>query len=536
MMQSSTPILKISAVACAVASALALSACGGGSAGTASTNSNTTVSTASYSGTVSGLGSIVVNGVRFSTTGADTLDGDDPSQPFTKALPLGATVTVTGTVNDATQTGQASQITVHGGVRGQVSAVDATAMTLTVDGQLIKVDANTVFEARQGSTFTLATIAANVNATTPVPVYVEVYGVADANNTVVATRIEEETSADLASRGHAIKGAVSNLLATSASAGSFDLTLRSGVIAHVSYDATTVFRPDLLAVANGSNVRVLFSSADAAALKTATSGTTVNVTATKVLVKRDKQSDGTTSKLQGAIKAISGTTWTIGDVSVDVSQSPKLEGSITLANATVGTIVKVKGTFTNGVLVASSIESDDHERVLAGGTKLYGAVSASTDNSGLTPATASTFVVQGLTVTMTSATRGNLPTVGTYVEVLAQTDAQTGLLNALKVETQASGSSAFEVYGTVPCSNGQSDLATIFTLTQRTGALTVDGSTATIKAGKKVDLLTPAATGATLQCLVEVKGSMALVNNINTLQATAIEVKLRAAPLVSTAR
>ena len=45
--------------------AITLAACGGGGGGTTSANN----STVTYSGTVTGLGSIVVNGVRFSTIG-----------------------------------------------------------------------------------------------------------------------------------------------------------------------------------------------------------------------------------------------------------------------------------------------------------------------------------------------------------------------------------------------------------------------------------------------------------------------------------
>jgi hypothetical protein len=509
-MNSSTPFMKLGALALAVTTLVSLSACGGGGGGDSSSAAGA-ATTSSYSGTISGLGSIVVNGVRFSTTGARTADEDNPDQPFTKAFALGTTVTVTGTVNADGSTGSATSVVVHGGVRGKVTAVDVANSRFTVAGQTIVVDADTVYDGTTAG-FGLTTLVAGTS-------FVEVYGVYDsATQTVKATRVEEETNAGVAALGFAFKGQVRNLDSTGHT---FDVALRSGVTAHVSYADANV-KPTGNTLVNGADVRVLVTQSDADALAAASSGT-VNVTASKVLLKRDKQADGIVSKLQGAVTSVSsdGLSWTIGDVTVDVSQNPELEGFASLGSVTVGTVVKVKGRFSNGVLVARSIESDSHERDQAdGGVKLFGAVTT-VDNVN----SPNTFVVQGVTVAMGANTLGTLPTVGSYVEVLAKQ--VNGVLTAVRVSTPSGtqAARAFEVYGTAPCTAGTADLRGSFTLALRSGTLAVDGSAATIETGRDVDM---SAADTTKQCVLEVKGTMDTVNSVRTLKATVIEVLKRA--------
>ena len=85
----------LSALAAAVA--LTLAACGGGGSGssTASTSGGQATAAATYSGTVSGLGSIVVNGVRFSTSNARATDAETEGS-YARAFALGTMVSVSG--------------------------------------------------------------------------------------------------------------------------------------------------------------------------------------------------------------------------------------------------------------------------------------------------------------------------------------------------------------------------------------------------------------------------------------------------------
>ncbi len=510
-----TGFFPLAATTAAALIALTLSACGGGGGDSGSTGNTASVGgTASYSGTVTGLGSIVVNGVRFSTSGADTADGDDPSKAFTKPFGLGTTVTVTGSVDDATGTGTATSITVHGGARGQVSAVDTVNKTFEVAGQVIQVSSTTVFDGTSNG-FGFDFIA---NAGTAV--YVEAFGVLDAaTGTLQATRIEEKTQLDVTAEGYAVRGLVSGL---NTSTHVFDLTLRTGLIAHVAYVQDANVKPAASLLTDGAGVRIVMDATNAAALASATTGT-VNVTASKVIVKREKQSDGVKAALIGAIKTISSDrkTWTIGDATVDVSQSPELHG-VDLSTITVGTLVKVKGTFANGVLVAKEVSSKSYDDQHAEGVKLFGMVSAATAASGGTPAS---FVVQGVKVTIASTSSLTLPADGTYVEVKAQADAN-GVLTASEIQTQQQVSTvprSFEIYGTASCTNGQSDLGGTFTMTLRDGSVSVDASAATFSASKGVTLIV--STTGSKTCLVEVTG--ALNTSTHVLTATKVEVKAR---------
>lgn len=493
---------RVALSALAAASVLALAACGGGGGSSPSTGTQATAaSTATYSGAVSGLGSIVVNGVRFSTSGASTVDPDDGASPYLRAFALGTTVSVVGDVDDSTATATASSIVVHGGVRGAVSAVNTTNNTLTVAGQVIGVDSNTIF-AINGSTQTLAGLQALLGGG---PVYAEVYVVGDANGGLLATRVEQESALI---GGYAVVGKiVAGSLDTTAH--TFSLLLRTGVTLTVNY-ADNIVRPVGTPLAEGTSVRVITATDPAGA---------ASVTATKVIVKRDRAIAGR-AKLRGVVASMTGNTWVVNDVTVDVSQA-RLEGLTSRANVAVGTFVKIQGSFSNGVLVASKVEADNREYDAGngGGIKLYGVV------SNATPGMPSTFSIQGVTLTL-PASGVALPANGTYVEVIARL--VNGVMTVVNLGNEDNrGLRSFEVYGTTPCTNGSSDLmVSSFTLTQGSGTTTstatVDGRNAVIELENGVSMA--AATSGTAQCLVEVKGA---VNSSGAIAATRIEVKSR---------
>lgn len=512
---------RLALSALAAAAALTLAACGGGGSGSsnASTSGGQATTAATYSGAVSGLGSIVVNGVRFSTSGARATDAETEGT-YARAFALGTTVSVSGDVDDNSATATASSITVYGGVRGAVSAVDTTASTLTVAGQVIKVDANTVFEIN-GTAQTLAGLQTLVVAGTT---YVEVYVVGDAASGFLATRVEQKAAiAD----GYAVIGK-----ATSVTSTSFNLVLRKPsasptVTVTVNYDASKV-RPAGVTITEGTAVRVILpASTD---FSTVADGSAL--TATKVIVKRDRAITGR-AKVRGAVTAVnaSAKTLMVNDVTVDVSQA-KFDDGLTLAGLTVGTVLKVEGTFTNGVLVAREVEADGREYATAGGVKLYGVVSGSTPASGAAPAT---FSVQGVTLTLPAPNPPSnqplaLPVDGTYVEVVARMN--SGVLTVERIGSDdRNAPRSFELYGTTPCRNGSSDLMMpSFLLALRNGTTTtVDGRSAVITLENGVDSMTTSlgTVQNPAQCFIEVKGA---VTSTNTVTATRIEVKARTVP------
>ena len=133
----------------------------------------------SYLGTISGLGSIVVNGVRFETTSASVMDSDDlyGLVEYSSPLALGMTVALQGSADEAQSLGSASKIRLLGGVRGTVSAY-VSGQAMTIGGQTVTLNASTLYADATGQSFTPQAGS-----------YVNVYGLMQADNSFLATRV-----------------------------------------------------------------------------------------------------------------------------------------------------------------------------------------------------------------------------------------------------------------------------------------------------------------------------------------------------------
>jgi uncharacterized protein DUF5666 len=118
--------------------ALAVAGCSGGTGGTGVTSSPTP--TTAF-GTISNFGSVFVNGIEFSTTGANIMLDDNPATQ--NDLRIGMVITVSGSRSGTL--GSATRIDVDGAVRGFVEA-KPDANHWTVMGQTILVDDRTNFE------------------------------------------------------------------------------------------------------------------------------------------------------------------------------------------------------------------------------------------------------------------------------------------------------------------------------------------------------------------------------------------------------
>ena len=125
------------------------------------------------SGRVTAIGSVTVNGVRFTTTeAAVSIDGPPATET---ALKVGMVVTVQGQLlPDGTAT--ANSVDARTEVKGIVTGVDSAARAFTVLGQRIRTDQLTVFA---GGTFD-----------TLLNQYVEVSGFRGAPGDLLATRVE----------------------------------------------------------------------------------------------------------------------------------------------------------------------------------------------------------------------------------------------------------------------------------------------------------------------------------------------------------
>jgi hypothetical protein len=97
------------------------------------------------SGVISGLGGIIVNGVRFDESGAlVTING--AANRAVSELQLGMVVEVTGEIDSATQTGKASTIVATALLSGPAGAVDTANGEITVLGQRVEVKSGTVLQ------------------------------------------------------------------------------------------------------------------------------------------------------------------------------------------------------------------------------------------------------------------------------------------------------------------------------------------------------------------------------------------------------
>lgn len=432
---------------------LVLSACGGGGSSTSVSSPpqsvvNPALAVSTYTGPVAGLGSIIVNGVRFETVGAFVHDGDDPygSAKYQSVIGLGTTVAVAGNVDEKNAVGSAADIRVVGGLRGKITGIDLQLSTLRVNDQLVKVTNNTVFD---GNTTMLAGLLVGNQ--------IEVYGLPQADGSFVATRIESYAETSGAISGVALRGIVA-----STTAGNDSFTLANGI--NVSYSADKVV-PKGAQIRVGSDVRILSAAAPVSG----------KLIATKVLVLGAGEltsgsstfATGSIVKIKGTVDSVSGASIVVSGTKVDIGNLPA---------PAIGAVVEVKGSLSSvGTIIASQIELEGNGRsvdvlgvngqvIYTGNYKqeLYGIVG--------NYVSLSSFTVQGVQVDASKARFeygvSNLAN-NSYVEIKG--NLVNGILVATKVELKgattgistgtgnssdlSSGNRNFEIYATLNCTS-----------------------------------------------------------------------------------
>lgn len=136
----------IMGAACATALSVALLACGGGASDGTSASSGGTGGTGIAYGSVTGFGSVFVNGIEFDTS--STIFLQDGSGGFDQSdLAVGMVVRVQGTIDASGRTGAADTISYKHDLDGPISRVAAGVApgeeTITVLGQIVIVDGQT---------------------------------------------------------------------------------------------------------------------------------------------------------------------------------------------------------------------------------------------------------------------------------------------------------------------------------------------------------------------------------------------------------
>lgn len=307
----------------------AVAACGGGNqvAGIDGRGANpppppVAVSVVSV-GTITGFGSVIVNGIRYETSGAQVnIDGNAGTE---SDLAVGQVVVVRGTLNDDGTTGVAERIDYDDIVEGPVTDIDAVAGTITILEQLIRID--------DGTSFGITIAPASVEGL-QVDDRLEVSGFILADGSISATRIERSDDNDLE-----IVGRVANVAA--------DTFTINGLV--IDFSAAT-----LEDFPNGTPEDGQLVEAEGNML-----GAAGELIATRVEFEDDLFGDDSPDQveIEGFITRFnSAADFDVEGVPVTTNAQTEFEGG-SAADLDINRKVEVEGQFdANGVLVASEVE------------------------------------------------------------------------------------------------------------------------------------------------------------------------------------
>ncbi len=310
-----------------------LVACGGGSGGSSTTPSTTPTNTSSASsvasakttnltqGTVSGFGSVIVNGVHFDVKGASIdIDGQSGVE---SDLAVGQTVSVTGTVDDDGIHGKATKLSAETRIRGPIESIDLTTGVVVVLGQNILIDGDTFYE--DGVTAASLKVGDVIKVSTHI----------NADSTLVATRIEIKTGTE--AKELFLSGAVTNLDTTKMTFKINDIT--------VDYSKATISNLPNKTITEGMLVRVQGTTLNGVFVANG------NVHSSVFDLKHDGELEAkSTVELNGLISSLNiplnemllGPTFKLGNTTVFFTKSVKIEGG-SLVDLTDGIRVRVKG-------------------------------------------------------------------------------------------------------------------------------------------------------------------------------------------------
>jgi len=365
--------LKLKTAGIALFTVTMLSACGGGGGG------STTNTGSAFTGTLTGFGSVFVNGVEFETSGSSiSVDDENASEDDLK---VGMQVTVVGSVDANGTTGTATSITFSDDLEGIVISNSILAGQTTGDinimGQTVSVSSTTIVEG----VATPDLITAGM--------IVEVSGYSSGMGSIQATRIEVK-AADLMTylathpEGVEVKGIVANHDETNSK---FDI---GGIT--IDYSAATL--DDMPA----GNFDGLFVEVKSTAGIDSNSGELI---ASEVELESDGDmghdgNDNDEVEIKGLItSAINGNSFDVNGQTVTVDDQTEYEG-INKAGLLVGVMIEVEGHYQNGSLLAEEVEVEDESSNEVSDT--VASVTTTATNSG-------TVTLQGgMVITVTSAT------------------------------------------------------------------------------------------------------------------------------------
>src|ERR1700756_4356006 len=336
-------------------------ACGGGSGMSQSSGMTPLIAT----GTITGFGSIYVNGIHFQTASATIRKNGmtvDQAQ-----LAVGEGARIKGSKDDADNTGVADEVDVDEAVIGAIDKIDTTGGTVTVLAQIVKINA--------GTSFSKDIQPADITGLKTGDV-IHVSGMTDSSGDIVATRIEKGS----ASSPLQVVGTVASL-----NAGSHTFMINALTVDYSSANVTGFMSG---APSNGDVVEVRGTTYDMATQK---------LTATHVqreMTDEEEAGDNRDMEREGLItRFASATDFDVGGKPVTTTSSTVYRNG-TAADLALNVKVEVEGMLNSSSVLVASVVSFEHN----GDIELQGPAAN-------VMATAGTLTVLGVQVTVSSTTR-----------------------------------------------------------------------------------------------------------------------------------
>ena len=320
--------MKITRFLAGLAAAALLAACGGGGGspdggigGTGGGGGGGIGGTGVAYGTITGFGSVWVNGVRYeSSTTVFKRDDDNASQ---SDLRVGMVARVEGSGTTATT------ITVDSALKGRVEAVSGDQFT--VMGQTVQADAQTAFE----------------DGVRPVVGdYVEVHGLPVQAGVIAAGYIERKSA--LATPPYVVTGFVA-----SQNAANGTLTIGTLTVQYASADLS-----DMPA---GTWVGALVEIKGTACAGNPVCGT---LTASKIEPAGPRISSSAKAEIEGFVASLTADGFMLGGQRVVLTAGTQFEDGLA-SDLVVGAKVEVEGPIVDGVLTATKVEFEDSVRIEA---------------------------------------------------------------------------------------------------------------------------------------------------------------------------
>jgi hypothetical protein len=373
-----------------------LTGCGGGGSDVAGLSSGGTGSFTS--GTISGLGSIIVNGIRYNDDNATVISRDDGTT-FGQPLKVGMVVSIQGsavtaaTTTNGTATATATKISCGSEWQGPVSSVGASSFSML--GLTVDVLTSTVFEG----------VATQLTGLTTSH-FVEVHGYVDqTTGHLQATHVEVSGTQPTQ---YKLSGLVNNFSAVNQT---FKLGTTAQPSSQISWDSNTSPQTNW---SDGVFVRVTMTP-----LLLATHIRLL--TSPLALLDADNEHD---VEIHGFISAYqSNTNFIVNGIQIDASNARITGGSLAS-----GVRVEVHGSLSNSILVATKVETPSNSDEASRTFEFHGTVSA-------LDATAQTFVLHGLTFQYNNSTNMHGVTLANGVSIEVKATRSSGSWGATEISS-----------------------------------------------------------------------------------------------------